>query len=122
VITGTVDACALKRLESSWHFASPRMRGQGQCYSGHGEGRSGKSWNGELREDEACFSFPCWEGKRDGMAPAAGKQSFPPAAAAPTQQPLRHSAWFPDGFDNVLVEKFLKKLGCIGKSSGGTIG
>lgn len=73
--TGAPWDCRCLRSKETWgflavqaklHFASPRMRGQGQCYSGYGEGRSRKSWNGELGEDEACFSFSCWEGRRDG--------------------------------------------------------
>lgn len=53
-------------LQVMLHFAFPRVRGQGQCYSGNGEGKSRKSWDGEQGENEACFSLSCWEDRRDG--------------------------------------------------------
>lgn len=50
-----------------------------------------------------------------GMAHAAG--SFPPVAATPTWQPSGRSAWFANGFDNVLLLKLLKNLSCPEKCS-----
>lgn len=77
----------------------------------------------EMENEERMTPAPLFPARRVGkmgMAHAAG--SFPPVAATPTWQPPARSAWFANGFDNVLLLKLLKNLGCLGKSSRGTHG
>lgn len=82
-------------LQVMLRFAFLRVRGQGQCYSGNGEGKSRKSWDGEQGENEACFSLTCWEDRRDGN----GSGSWGPELSSSgrhSQQPPQHSGWFPN--------------------------
>lgn len=64
--------------------------------------------------------FPARRIGKMGMAHVAG--CFPPVAATPTWQPPARSAWFANGFDNVLLLMLLKNLSCPEKSSPGTLG
>lgn len=46
-------------------------------------------------------------------------RSFPPVAATPTWQPPTHSAWFANGFDNVLLQPSKHGLGATGQVTHG---
>lgn len=75
-------------------------------------GRAGMENEGRMT---SASLFPARRVGKMGMAHAAG--SFPPVAATPTWQPSGRSAWFANGFDNVLLLKLLKNLSCPEKCS-----